>query len=205
MDTTQDVKNTNTPAAGAAPEAASQGHAPHAHPQGGFRRGGFRGGDKRPGGPRKGPERAPRAKPEFDQKIISIRRVTRVASGGRRFSFSVALVAGDRKGKVGVGTGKANDTSIAIDKALRNAKKHMLRLTLTKDMSIPYEVSAKYTSARVTLKPTRGKGLVAGSSVRSVLELAGIKNVTGKILSGSKNRLNNAQVAIKALRAFAQK
>lgn len=79
-----------------------------------------------------------RPKPEFDQKIISIRRVTRVVAGGRRFSFSVALLAGDKKGSIGLGLGKAGDTSLAINKALRNAKKNMVRLQLTKTMSIPY-------------------------------------------------------------------
>ena len=153
-------------------------------------------------GGRPSSSREPRAKPEFDQKMISIRRVTRVASGGRRFSFSVALVAGNRKGQVGVGTGKAIDTSIAIDKAFRNAKKNMIKVNLTKDMSIPYDVSTKYASARLTIKPSRGKGLVAGSSVRTVLEFAGVKNVTAKLFSGSKNSLNNARAAIQALSEF---
>jgi small subunit ribosomal protein S5 len=157
------------------------------------------------GGGRRGPQREPRAKPEFDQKMVSIRRVTRVASGGRRFSFSVALIAGNRKGSVGVGTGKASDTALAIDKAVKNAKKNMLKLALTKSMSIPYEVSAKYCSARVTIRPAPGKGMVAGSAVRSVLELAGVKDVTAKILSGSKNSLNNARVAIQALSEFRAK
>src|SRR5664279_3137203 len=90
-----------------------------------------------------------RPKPEFDQKILNIRRVTRVVAGGRRFSFSVALVAGDKKGSVGLGLGKAGDTSLAINKALRNAKKNMIRLKLTKTMSIPYEVDAKFSGNHV--------------------------------------------------------
>lgn len=156
------------------------------------------------GGPRDGkndrkPRREPRAKPEFDQKIIDIRRVTRVASGGRKFSFAVSLVAGNRKGSVGVGTGKAGDTSLAIEKALKNAKKHMIKINTTKEMSIPHDVEAKFSSSRVMIMPAKGKGIVAGSSVRDVLELAGIKDVTAKIRSGSKNKLNNARVAIKAL------
>jgi small subunit ribosomal protein S5 len=161
------------------------------------RRGRF-GGNQRRGGDRK-PRREPRAKPEFDQKIIDIRRVTRVASGGRRFSFSVALVAGNRKGKVGVGTGKAGDTSLAIEKALKNAKKNMIDVAVTKTMSIPYDVSAKYCSSRVEISPAKGKGVAAGSSVRDVVELAGIKDVVAKLRSGTKNKLNNARVAIKAL------
>lgn len=140
-----------------------------------------------------------RTRSEFDQKIVSIRRVTRVVAGGRRFSFSVALISGNRKGSVGVGVGKASDTALAIEKAMRNAKKNMIKVPLTKDTSIMHDVSAKYNASRVSILPARGRGLVAGSSVRNVLELAGVKNVTAKMLSRSKNKLNNARVAIKAL------
>lgn len=143
--------------------------------------------------------RAPRAKSEYDQKMINIRRVSRVVAGGRRFSFSVALIIGNKKGKVGVGLGKASDTTLAIDKAVRDAKKHMITVALTKDSSIAHDVAAKYCAARVSLMPARGRGLVAGSSVRPVLELAGITNLVAKIHSGSKNGLNNARAAIKAL------
>lgn len=141
-----------------------------------------------------------RAKPEFDQKVIDIRRVTRVVSGGRRFSFSVALVAGNRKGSVGVGVGKSSDTSSAIEKASRNAKKNMIKVKLNKKMSIPHEVEVKFASTRVVLRPAPGKGLVAGSSVRNVLDLAGVKDVSSKLLSRSKNKLNNARAAIEALK-----
>ena len=175
-------------------------------------RGGARGGSGagRPGSaPRKGgaPSRGgrggagfERVKPEFDNKLIQIRRVTRVVSGGRRFAFSVALVAGNRKGSVGVGIGKAADTAAAIEKATKNAKKNMIKVHLTNEMMIPHEVEAKESSARVMIMPAKGRGMVAGSSVRNVLELAGIKNVRAKIVSGSKNKLNNARAAIKALR-----
>jgi len=143
---------------------------------------------------------------EFDNKIVDIRRVTRVVSGGRRFSFRVSVVIGDRKGKVGVGTGKATDTALAIEKAVRAAKKKLIKPALTKDMSIPYEVESKFSSARVLLKPgPKGHGLVAGGPVRVVLELAGIKNVNAKILSRSKNKLNNAKAAIKALESLKEK
>ena len=146
-----------------------------------------------------------RPKPEFDQKIISIRRVTRVVAGGRRFSFSVALVAGDKKGSIGLGLGKAGDTSLAINKALRNAKKNMVRLKLTKTMSIPHEVSAKFSSSYVMLMPNKGRGLVAGTVVRDIINLSGIKDVTGKILSGSKNKLNNAKAVMEALSQISSK
>ncbi len=141
-----------------------------------------------------------RMKPEFDQKIISIRRVTRVVSGGRRFSFSVALIAGDKKGKVGVGTGKATDTALAIEKAVRSAKKHMFKININDEMMIPHAVNAKYASSEVVIAPAPGKGIVAGSSVRTILELAGVKDVSAKILTRSKNRLNNARVAVQALK-----
>lgn len=159
---------------------------------GGGARGGRTGGNRRPS--------APRAKPEFDQKIIDIRRVTRVASGGRRFSFSVALVAGNRKGLVGIGLGKGADTAIAIDKATRNAKKNMIKVPLTKTGSIPFDVYEKFCSSEVTLTPAPGRGMVAGSSVRNVLDLAGMKDVVAKIQTGSKNRLNNARAALAAIK-----
>jgi small subunit ribosomal protein S5 len=145
------------------------------------------------------PRREPRAKPEFDQKIIDIRRVTRVASGGRRFSFSVAIVAGNRKGMVGVATGKAGDTSLAIDKAYRAAKKNAVLLSLTKEMRIPHETKAKFKSATVHFSIAKGKGIVAGSSVRDVVELAGIRDVNAKLHSASKNKLNIAKASLKAL------
>lgn len=174
-------------------------------PRGGARSGGpaGRGGGARGGAPRKGGPRGggsfERVRPEYDSKLIQIRRVTRVVSGGRRFSFSVALVAGNRKGSVGVGIGKAADTSLAVEKATKNAKKNMIKVRLTNEMSIPHRVEAKEASASVMIMPAPGRGMVAGSSVRNVLELAGIKNVSAKILSGSKNKLNNARAAVKAL------
>ena len=141
-----------------------------------------------------------KVRPEFDQKILDIRRVARVVAGGRRFSFSVALAAGDHKGAVGVGLGKAGDTALAIEKALKNAKKNIIRIPLTKSGSIPYETSAKFSASRVSITPAPGRGIVAGSSVRALIELAGIKDVGAKIQSPSKNRLNNARAAIEALR-----
>lgn len=177
------------------------------HPQGQGNRGGFQRGGRpqfggKKGGPRDGQNRFRRdkPKPEFDQKMIDLRRVARVVAGGRRFSFSVALVAGDRKGKVGVGTGKGGDTASAIEKAMRSAKKQMITIKLNSAMSIPHDVSAKYASGRVLIKPAPGRGLVAGSSLRNILDLAGVKDVSGKVLSPSKNKLNIARATIAALR-----
>jgi small subunit ribosomal protein S5 len=156
-------------------------------------------GRERSEGPRR---REERARSEYDHKVVDIRRVTRVVAGGRRFSFSVSLVAGDRRGKVGVGLGKAGDTALAIEKAMRDAKKHMLSLPLTEHMSLPHDVASKYASAVVEIRPAPGRGVVAGSSVRTVLELAGVKDVTAKIFSRSKNKLNNARAAVKALQTL---
>ena len=165
---------------------------------------GQRGGDRRGrGGPRRDrPGRGGDARSEFAQKIIGIRRVARVMAGGRRFNFSVAIVLGDKKGRVGVGVGKAADTQLAIEKASRAAKRVMIQLNLTKNRSIRHNVEAKYCASVVEIRPSPGRGLVAGSSVRTVLELAGVSDVTAKLLSRSKNSINNARAAIQALKSL---
>ncbi len=147
-------------------------------------------------------DRQPRARSEFDNKILAIRRVTRVVAGGRRFSFSVAIAIGNGRGQVGVGLGKASDTALAIEKATRDAKKHLVRVPMTDGHSIPHEVDYKYAASHVLLIPAPGKGLKAGSAVRTVLELAGLRHVSGKILSRSKNHLNNARATTHALAAL---
>ncbi|KKW36174.1 MAG: 30S ribosomal protein S5 [Candidatus Adlerbacteria bacterium GW2011_GWA2_54_12] len=121
-------------------------------------------------------------------------------AGGRRFSFSAALIIGNRKGKVGVGLGKAGDTTQAIEKAVRDAKKNLITVELGEGGMIAHDVSAKSAASLVSIMPAPGRGLVAGSSVRPVLELAGISNTVAKIHSGSKNGLNNARAAIEALK-----
>ena len=166
---------------------------------GGDRRGGGAGGNRNDRRPRR-QARPERVRPEYEQKIISIRRVTRVMGGGRRFSFSVAMVIGDKKGKVGVGIGKAGDTQLAIEKAVRDAKKCMIVIPMNKDSHIPHDVHVKYASSEVMMMPAPGRGLVAGSSVRTVLEMGGVKDVTAKIFSRSKNKLNNARAAVEALK-----
>lgn len=206
--TTTEVKAT-TEGAAAVPTAARPARPSFGARSGGANRGGARGGaaggrggagGSRPGGARGGRGGGfERTKPEFDTKMIQIRRVTRVVAGGRRFSFSVAIVAGNGKGSVGVGIGKAADTATAIEKATKNAKKTMIKVRLDDKMMIPHAVEAKDASARVIIMPALGRGMVAGSAVRNVLELAGIKNVRAKILSGSKNKLNIARAAVKAL------
>jgi small subunit ribosomal protein S5 len=191
-----EVKKDNIAPATQTPAQVAGGRPSTFTPRGGAPR---MGGDARSKNPRKPMNRDARPRNEFEQKMLNIRRVARVATGGRRFSFSVAMVAGDKKGKVGVGLGKANDTSLAIDKALRDAKKNMITLNLNKNSSISHEVEAKYCSARIVVRPAPGRGVVAGSAVRNVLDLGGVKDVTAKILSGSKNKLNIARATIDAL------
>ena len=167
-----------------------------------------RGNRDRRGGPggNRGPRRGgnDRERSEFAQKLIGIRRVARVMAGGRRFNFSVAIVLGDKKGRVGVGMGKAADTQLAIEKATRDAKRSMITLDLTKNRSIKHNVEAKYCASVIGIRPSPGRGLVAGSSVRTVLELAGVSDVTAKLLSRSKNSVNNARAAIEALKKVAK-
>lgn len=146
-------------------------------------------------------ERAPRERSEFEQTTLDVRRVARVMAGGRRFSFSVTVVIGDKKGRVGVGLGKGADTALAIDKAVRDAKKHMITLPLTKGNSIAHDVTIKYASSIVSIIPSPGRGLVAGSAMRVVLEYAGVTNVVAKILSRTKNKLTIARATVAALKA----
>lgn len=180
-------------------EQSAKGHTGYQKPFvkrsfGGSGKDGFRG--------KRGGANFERPKPDFDQKMIGIRRVTRVVAGGRRMTFAVALAIGDKKGSIGLGTGKGTDTALAIGKALKQAKKNMFKIKTTKDMSIPHGVQVKYASSKLEIMPNNGKGLVAGSTVRDMLVLAGITNVTAKIHSRSKNKLNNARAAYEALYNF---
>lgn len=142
---------------------------------------------------------------DVDQKIIDIRRVTRVVAGGRRMSFAVSMIIGDKTGVVGIGTGKGGDTALAIAKALKEAKKNAIKIKKTDTGSIPMDVAAKFTSSEVMLFPNKGKGLVAGAAVRDILVIAGIRDVTSKVLSGSKNKLNTARAVMKALSKISKK
>lgn len=135
--------------------------------------------------------------------MIDLRRVARVVAGGRRFNFRVAMVVGNRKGDVGVGLGKGADTAAAMQKAFRNARKHSIHVVVDDKGTIPHMVEGKFASARVLIRPaSEGHGLVAGSSVRVVLDYAGIRNASCKILSHTKNKLTNAEAAITALKTL---
>lgn len=149
------------------------------------------------------PQRPRKEKSEYDQKLIDLRRVARVVAGGRRFSFRATLVIGNRKGLVAVATAKGVDTAGAIEKAFRKAKKNLVSVPLTPSGSIPHQIEAKYGSSRIIMRPAKsGHGLRAGGSVRAVFDLAGIQNISAKILSRSTNKLNNAKVALAALQAL---
>ena len=141
--------------------------------------------------------RGKREKPEYDQKLLDLARVTRVVKGGRRFRFRATLVIGNRKGKVGVGVGKGADVSDAIRKAFDDAKKSMITVPMRKN-TIPHEVVYKVGSARIILKPVGpGKGVIAGGAIRSVVDLAGVKDITAKSL-GTSNKLNVARATVAA-------
>jgi small subunit ribosomal protein S5 len=168
------------------------------------RGGGARGNDRGQRGGRGGPrrDRAPRERSEFDQATLDVRRVARVMAGGRRFSFSVSVVIGDKKGRVGVGLGKGADTALAIDKAVRAAKKALITVPLTKDRSIAHDITAAYASSTVEIIPSPGRGLVAGSAMRTVLEYAGVTDIVAKIQTRSKNKLTIARATVEALKSL---
>lgn len=194
---TETTTVTDTPVA-APVEGAPAAPAPQAPDRGPRGRGGDRGGQRGRGGPRR--ERAPRERSEFDQATLDVRRVARVMAGGRRFSFSVTVVIGDKKGRVGVGLGKGADTALAIDKAVRSAKKALITVPLTADRSIAHDLEATYASSTVEIIPSPGRGLVAGSAMRTVLEYAGVTDVVAKIQTRSKNKLTIARATVEALK-----
>ncbi len=138
------------------------------------------------------------SKEEFESALVSLDRVTRVVAGGKRLRFRACVIIGNRKGKVGYGLTKGNDVALALEKATRLAKKNIIEVPIV-DGTIPYEIKSKFKTAKILLKPAKkGAGIKAGGVVRTVLELAGIENITAKIF-GSKNKINNVKVTFKAL------
>jgi len=141
-------------------------------------------------------------KPEFDQQIIDLARVTRVTKGGKHLSFRATVLIGDRKGRVGFGIDKGKDVQIGVEKAANQAKKNVITVPTVRQ-TIPHTVMAKYKSAKIILMPApRGSGIIAGGAVRSVLEMAGIPNASAKILSRAKNKMNNIKATFIALQSF---
>jgi len=139
---------------------------------------------------------------EFKEKVIDLRRVARVVAGGKRFRFRATVVLGDERGRVGIGIGKGADVQDAVGKAKNKAKKNLVYIPLN-GRTINHEVEAKYSAARVLLRPAEvGHGLKAGSSVRTVLALLGIKDITAKCLGRTNNKLTNAMAALTALKSI---
>lgn len=139
-------------------------------------------------------------KEEFDSKLLDLSRVTRVTKGGKQLRFRAVIIIGDKIKRVGVGVAKGLDVQQAVEKATRMAKKNMMEIPIIED-TIPHEIYAKFGAAKVLLRPQRkGRGLVAGGTIRIICALGGIKNISSKMLGRTGNKLNNAMATIKALK-----
>ena len=145
------------------------------------------------------------SKQKYQEKVVQIKRVTKVVKGGKKMTFRAVVIIGDEKQKVGVGIGRAEDVNLAIDKAILHGKKNLIRVPMTLTSSIPHVIKASYGACHIMLRPaSSGTGVIAGGSVRTVLELAGVKNILAKQF-GSNNMLNNAKATIVALTKINEK
>lgn len=141
-------------------------------------------------------------KSEFDSNILDLARVTRVTEGGKHMSFRALVVVGDRKGRVGFGVEKGKDVQIGVDKATRQAKKNLIKVPIVNE-TIPHAVYMKFKAAKVMLKPApKGSGIIAGGAVRVVLDLAGVPNVSSKIVGKTKNKITIIKATFEALKAL---
>ncbi len=150
----------------------------------------------------KGKFKDKKEKPEFDQHILDLARVTRVTKGGKQMSFLATVLIGDRNGRVAYGVDKGKDVQIAVEKAVNQAKKQFIRIPL-KNGTIPHRVEAKFKAAHIMLKPAPiGSGIIAGGATRIVLEMAGVPNASAKTLSKTNNKITNVKATFKALSLF---
>ena len=153
----------------------------------------------------KGKKNARRNEVRFTERLIKISRVSKVTKGGKKLSFRAIVVIGDEKGQVGVGVAKADDVVNAFKKAKADGRKNLIKIPITKSLSIPHRVNGNFGACKIIMRPSiEGSGVIAGGSIRTVLEVAGIKNVIAKQL-GSDNLLNNARAAVCALDSLTTK
>ena len=146
-------------------------------------------------------KRVEREKKIYEDKIISLGKVTKVTKGGRNFRFSATVAVGDRKGKVGIGTGKSKEIPVAVSKAIKEAEKNIVKIDLVDGRTISHEATGVVGAAKVMIRPAKeGRGIISGGASRIVLELAGVKDVVSKSL-GSNTQINTAKATIKALEA----
>ena len=158
---------------------------------------GGRGGDRNDR--RGGPNRGPKEKSEFDSKLLDLARVARVTKGGKRFSFRATMVVGDGKGRVGVGVAQGHDVQQSMAKSTQKARKNVIKVPIV-NATIPHEAQCKYHSAIVVIKPSpAGSGVKAGGPVRVIAKLAGIHNITAKLIQRTGNKINIARATIGAL------
>lgn len=142
------------------------------------------------------------ASSEYDSKLLDLNRISHMKAGGRRFRFRAVMVIGNKIGKVGLGVAKGLDVAQAVEKSTRVAKKNLIEVPIVND-TIPFESFAKFGAAQILLRPQkRGRGVIAGGTVRIICNLAGIKNISSKMLGRTSNKLNNAKATIKALESL---
>ncbi|MCX6807519.1 MAG: 30S ribosomal protein S5 [Patescibacteria group bacterium] len=168
--------------------------------EGGHDRGRRSGGRK--GGKRRQREDRPREQKEFDEVVLQVDRVSRMMKGGRRLSFRASVVIGDRKSRVGFGIGKANEVQLAVQKAVRAARKGLITVALKDNRTISHRVNLKFKAAQILIMPaSEGTGIIAGGTIRSIMVLAGVKDCLSKNI-GASNKINVAKATIKALESF---
>ncbi|PIR41297.1 MAG: 30S ribosomal protein S5 [Candidatus Yanofskybacteria bacterium CG10_big_fil_rev_8_21_14_0_10_46_23] len=185
------------PVSGPQPAPTRPSNNPGANRRGGFGGGRSGGGRGRSGGPRR-----ERPRPDYEHKVLDIARVTRVTKGGKRFSFRATVIVGDEKGQVGLGTAQGTDLAVAVQKATLQGRKNYVRIAMQGD-TIPHEIFYKFKSAQVLLKPAEpGHGIKAGGPVRVIAQLSGLRDMTGKLISRTTNKINIAKATIAALSSF---